>query len=370
MVRPSDGYTGAPGGEVRTSLPIASHRATVSMLRILSGIQSSGETHLGNYFGAIRQHIALQDRGQAIYFMADYHSMTTIRDAGERRRLVLETALDYLALGLDPERTILYRQSDVPEVCELAWLLTTVTPMGLLERAHAYKDKVAQGIAPDHGLFAYPVLMAADILLYNADLVPVGQDQKQHLEMTRDIAQRFNNVYGTAVFQLPEPFILEEVAVVPGTDGRKMSKSYANTIRMFWPEDRIRSAVMGMVTDSAPLHAPKDVTTPLFVLWSLFAEADEWSAMRERAMAGGLGYGEVKRDLVRRIMDHFAIARQRRAELAQHPEHIEEILARGAARARELAQPTLAAAREAAGLGRGASRSDEQARAARTGELT
>ncbi len=325
----------------------------MTMSRILSGIQSSGETHLGNYFGAIRQHIALQDRGQAIYFMADYHSMTTVRDAAERRRLVLETALDYLALGLDPQRTILYRQSDLPEVCELAWLLTTVTPMGLLERAHAYKDKLAQGVAPDHGLFAYPVLMAADIVMYNADLVPVGQDQKQHLEMARDIAQRFNHTYGCAVFHLPEPFILDEVAVVPGTDGRKMSKSYGNTIRMFWPEQMIRAAVMGMVTDSAPLEAPKDVTAPLFSLWALFADAEEWEAMRRRAAAGGLGYGEVKKDLVKRILDHFGPARARRAELAQHLDDVEDILADGAARARELARPIIAAAREAAGLGRG-----------------
>jgi tryptophanyl-tRNA synthetase len=322
-------------------------------MRILSGITTSGEPHIGNYFGAIRQHIALQERGQAIYFMADYHSMTAIRDAGERRRLVREVALDYLAFGLDPERTILYRQSDLPEVCELTWLLTSVTPMGLLERAHAYKDKVAQGIPADHGLFAYPVLMAADILQYNSDLVPVGQDQKQHLEMTRDIAQRFNNTYGADVFKLPEPLILEEVAVVPGIDGRKMSKSYGNAIRMFWAEKEIKAAVMGIVTDSTPVEAAKDTTTPLFQLWSLFATADELAALSGRAQTGGLGYGEVKKDLLARLLAYFGPARERRAELASHPDDIDDILASGAPRARQLAAPVLAAAREAAGLGRG-----------------
>jgi tryptophanyl-tRNA synthetase len=186
-------------------------------MRVLSGITSSGECHIGNYFGAIRQYLALQDQGEAIYFIADYHSMTSVRDGGERRRLVREVVLDFVACGLDPERSVLYRQSDLPEVCELTWILSTVTPMGLLERSHAYKDKVSQGLSADHGLFAYPVLMAADILIYRSDVVPVGQDQKQHLEMARDIAQRFNNIYGVEVLKLPEPHILEDVAVVPGT---------------------------------------------------------------------------------------------------------------------------------------------------------
>ncbi len=226
-------------------------------MRILSGIQPSGEPHIGNFFGAMRQHVELQAKGEAIYFIADYHSMTSIRDAGERRRFTHELALDYLACGIDPARAILYRQSDLPEVTELAWILSTVTPMGLLERAHSFKDKVAQGLAVHHGLFAYPVLMAADILIYNADIVPVGQDQKQHLEMTRDIAGSFNHSY-REVFKLPEPMILENVAVVPGTDGRKMSKSYDNTIRMFAPQGEIKKAVMGIVTDSTPVDQPKD----------------------------------------------------------------------------------------------------------------
>lgn len=320
-------------------------------MRILSGIQPSGELHLGNYFGALRQHVALQEEGEAIYFIADYHSMTSVRDAAERRRLVREVALDYLACGLDPARAVLYRQSDVPQLCELQWILGTVTPMGLLERAHAYKDKVAQGVPAEHGLFAYPVLMAADILLYNADRVPVGRDQKQHLEMTRDIAQRFNHAYGAEVFRLPEAAILEEVAVVPGTDGRKMSKTYGNTLRMFWPRKRLEKAVMGIQTDSTPVEAPKDVTAPLFRLWSLFAGPEERREMFERARRGGLGYGEVKKDLAARLLEHFGPLRARREELAKRPDDVEAILAAGAKRARELGAPTLAAARRAAGLG-------------------
>jgi tryptophanyl-tRNA synthetase len=320
-------------------------------MRILSGIQPSGEPHLGNYFGAMRQHVELQAKGEAIYFLADYHSMTSIRDAAERRRFTRELALDYLALGIDPNRAILYRQSDLPEVTELAWILTTVTPMGLLERAHSFKDKVAQGLAVHHGLFAYPVLMAADILIYNADIVPVGQDQKQHLEMTRDIAGSFNHAYGREVFKLPEPMILEDVAVVPGVDGRKMSKSYDNTIRMFAPEREIKKAVMAIVTDSTPVEQPKDVTTALFQLWSLFATAAERDALFARAKAGGLGYGEVKKDLLARLLEHFAPLRARREEWARRADDVEDVLARGAARARELARPILAEARDAAGLG-------------------
>lgn len=322
-------------------------------MRILSGIQPSGELHLGNFFGALRQHVAMQDEGEAIYFIADYHSMTSVRDAAERRRLVHEVALDYLACGLDPTRAVLYRQSDLPELCELAWILTTVTPMGLLERSHAYKDKVAQGVSADHGLFAYPVLMAADILLYNADVVPVGQDQKQHLEMTRDIAQRFNHTYGEEVFKLPEPRILEEVAIVPGTDGRKMSKSYDNTLRMFWPQKRLKKAVMAIVTDSTPVEDPKDTDTTVFQLWSLFAGKEERETMFERARQGGLGYGDVKKDLLQRILDHFADQRARREELAGRPDDVEDLLADGARRARELGAPVMAAARRASGLGKG-----------------
>jgi tryptophanyl-tRNA synthetase len=319
-------------------------------VRILSGIQPSGEPHIGNFFGAMRQHVALQAKGEAIYFLADYHSMTSIRDAADRRRFTRELALDYLACGIDPTSAILYRQSDLPEVTELAWILSTVTPLGLLERAHSFKDKVAQGIAVNHGLFAYPVLMAADILIFNADIVPVGQDQKQHLEMTRDIAGSFNHSY-SEVFKLPEPMILEDVAVVPGTDGRKMSKSYDNTIRMFAREAEIKKAVMGIVTDSTPVDQPKDTATALFQLWSLFATGDERKSLFERAAAPGLGYGEVKKDLLARLLAHFGPARERRAEWDARGDDVEDVLADGARRARAIARPTLDAARNAAGLG-------------------
>jgi tryptophanyl-tRNA synthetase len=320
-------------------------------MRILSGIQPSGEAHLGNFFGAIRQHVELQARGQGIYFIADYHSMTSVREAALRREWVRDLVLDYLACGLDPAEAILYRQSDLPETCELTWLLTTVTPMGLLQRAHSYKDKLAAGLQPDHGLFAYPVLMAADILQFQSDLVPVGQDQKQHLEMTRDIAAKFNQAYGAEVFALPEPHILDEVAVVPGTDGRKMSKSYDNTLRMFWPEKRLRKAVMSIVTDSTPVEEPKDTSQALFQLWTLFASKEEREALFAQAEAGGLGYGDVKKALADRVLAFFAPMREKRIELAQRPDDIEDLLREGARRARELASPTWQAARHAAGLG-------------------
>jgi tryptophanyl-tRNA synthetase len=321
-------------------------------MRVLSGTQPSGQLHVGNYFGALRQYVALQERyAETLYFIADYHSMTSLRDAEERRRLTRDVALDYLACGLEPSRAMLFRQSDVPEVCELAWLLSTVTPMGLLERGHAYKDKIAQGLAADHGLFAYPVLMAADILLYHSDLVPVGQDQKQHLEMARDIAQRFNHVYAREVLKIPEPHILEGVSVVPGTDGRKMSKSYTNTIPMFAPPAEIKKAVMGIVTDSTPVDQPKDPAATVFQLWNLFADGDERATMAERARKGGLGYGEVKKDLLARLSAHFAPLRERRERFASRPDEVEEILQAGARRARALGAPVLAAARDAAGLG-------------------
>jgi tryptophanyl-tRNA synthetase len=321
-------------------------------MRVLSGIQPSGTPHFGNYFGAIRQHVALQARGESIYFVADYHSMTSLRDAAARRSNVNDLVLDYLACGLDPKRAVFYRQSDMPETCELTWLLTTVTPMGLLERATSYKDKTGQGLASDHGLFAYPVLQAADILQFNSDLVPVGQDQKQHIEMARDIATKFNHAYGREVFKLPEPMIVEEVAVVPGVDGKKMSKSYANTLCMFWPEKQLRKAIMGIVTDSSPVDAPKDTAQPLFQLWSLFATKEERAALFARAAAGGMGYGEVKKDLADRALAYFASMREHRVELAQQKGLVEDVLADGVRRARSLASPVFEAAREAAGVGR------------------
>jgi tryptophanyl-tRNA synthetase len=321
-------------------------------MRILSGIQPSGTQHFGNYFGATRQHVALQERGEGIYFIADYHSMTSIRDAAARRSFVADLVLDYLASGLDPKRAVFYRQSDMPETCELTWLLTTVTPMGLLERGTSYKDKTAQGLNADHGLFAYPVLQAADILQFRPDVVPVGQDQKQHIEMARDIAAKFNNAYGVELFKLPEPMILEEVAVVPGVDGRKMSKSYGNTLCMFWPEKQLRKAIMAIVTDSSPVEAPKNTEQTLFQLWSLFASKPEREALFARAAAGGLGYGEVKKDLADRAIAYFAPMRARREELARQAGLVEDVLAEGVKRARALAAPVFEAARAAAGVGR------------------
>jgi len=316
-------------------------------------MQPSGDAlHLGNYFGALRQWVELQEKyEETLYFIADYHSMNSVRDAEARRRFTLSVALDYLAAGIDPSRAILYRQSDVPEVCELAWMLMTVTGMGLLERAHAYKDKVAQGQSPDVGLFTYPALMAADILFCEADLVPVGQDQKQHIEMTRDMATHFNHAYGVEVLKLPEPYILEHVAVVPGTDGRKMSKSYGNTIEMFAPKKKLKQAVMGIVTDSTPVEAPKDPDHHLFALFALFADPGERAAIAERAKAGGLGYGEVKKEILERLLDYFSVMRARREDYESRPDDVEDILVEGGRRARELARPVMEACRRAAGVG-------------------
>jgi len=320
-------------------------------MRVLSGTQPSQDfLHIGNYFGALRQQVALQQKYETLIFIADFHSMNSVRDAELRRRYSREVALDFLACGLDPARAILFRQSDVPEVCELGWYLSTVTPMGLLERSHAYKDKLAQGQSANHGLFAYPVLMAADILLYRADLVPVGRDQKQHIEMARDMAEAFNRTYGSEVLTLPEPQILDDVAVVPGIDGRKMSKSYDNAIPMFAKEKQIRKAVMSIVTDSTPVEDPKDTKAPLFEIWSLFAEPEEREAQFERARAGGLGYGEVKQDLLRRLLAFFAPMRERRADLEARPDDVESILIDGSKRARAIGGPILDEVRQVAGF--------------------
>jgi tryptophanyl-tRNA synthetase len=322
-------------------------------VRVLSGLQPSGSVHLGNYFGAMRQHIELQEGNRGTYFIADYHSMTSIRDPDERRRLTQAVALDYLALGLDPSTSILYRQSDLAEAAELTWILLTVTPMGLLERCHAYKDKVAQGVPAEAGLFVYPVLQAADILIHRADIVPVGEDQKQHIEVTRDIAGKFNNIYGD-VFTVPKPFIPRDVAVVPGTDGGKMSKAYGNTIEIFAPEKIVRKQVMGIVTDSTPVDEPKDPEgSALFRLWSLFSNEAEREEMAGRFRAGGLGYGEVKKDLVVRVLDHFGAARKRREALARDLDSVEDVLRDGVRRARETAAPLVEEARRASGLGAG-----------------
>jgi tryptophanyl-tRNA synthetase len=321
-------------------------------MRVLSGIQPSGALHIGNYFGAIRQYVALQDGNDAFYFVADYHALTSVRDAAKLRQYVFDVIADLLALGLDPERATLFVQSDVPETTELAWLLTTVTPMSWLEKAVSFKDKVQLGIPADHGLFAYPVLQAADILLYDADVVPVGQDQKQHLEITRDIAERFNNTYGE-VFKLPKPYILDQVAVVPGLDGRKMAKSYDNTIKIFDDPKSITKKAKKIVTDSTPVEAPKNPETcNLFQLYKLFATPDDLQEVERRYREGGIGYGEVKTRLAEAIIAAFAPARERRAELVAHPERIEQVRSAAAAKAKGEARVVLDRAREACGIGK------------------
>jgi len=320
-------------------------------MRILSGIQPSGTLHLGNYFGMMRPAIELQEKGEAFYFIADYHSMTSLFDANERRKNTLDVALDFLACGLDPKKSVFFKQSDVPEVTELSWLLTTLTPMGLLERAHSYKDKVAKGISANHGLFAYPVLMAADILIYDSNVVPVGRDQKQHVEMTRDIAVKFNEQYGQT-FVIPEPQIRDEVAVVPGTDGQKMSKSYGNTIEIFGDEKAIKKKIMGIVMDSRPPAEPKpDADKNLAVqLLKLVAPPEVGTDFENRLRAGGLGYGDLKKALFENYWNYFTEARKKRAELAANLDFVNQVLADGAIKARTLAQTVLKRARKNCGL--------------------
>lgn len=322
-------------------------------MRVLSGIQPSGALHIGNYFGAIRQYVALQRGNDAFYFVANYHALTSVRDAATLRGYVFDVMVDLLSLGLDPETATLFVQSDVPETTELAWLLTSVTPMGWLEKCVSYKDKVQQGLPAEHGLFAYPVLQAADILLYDADVVPVGQDQKQHLEITRDIAERFNHVYGKGeeVFRLPKPYILDQVAVVPGVDGRKMSKSYGNTIEIFDDPKTILKKAKKIVTDSTPVEAPKNPDTcPVFNLFKLFAPADELAEVERRYREGGVGYGEMKTRLAEAIIAAFAEARERRADWVAHPARVAEVRAAAADRARTTARIVLDRAREACGI--------------------
>jgi len=321
------------------------------MARTLTGITPSGTLHIGNYFGAMRPAIEAQTAGDCFYFIADYHSMTVLTDAVERRRHTLGIALDWLACGLDPKVSVFWRQSDVPEVTELTWMLGTLTPMGLLERAHSYKDKTAKGISPNFGLFAYPVLMAADILLYDTHRVPVGKDQKQHLEMTRDIAIKFNETYGETLV-VPAAVIREDVAVVPGLDGQKMSKSYGNTVEIFGDEKALRKKIMGIVMDSRTPAEPKpDADKNLAVqLLRLVAPAAVALDYENRLRAGGLGYGDLKKALFEHYWNYFATARARRAELAANLDHVESVLRDGATRARAVASVVLKRARKASGL--------------------
>jgi tryptophanyl-tRNA synthetase len=317
--------------------------------RFLSGVQPSGKLHLGNYFGAVRQHIALQDEGPSFYFIADYHALTTIQDPAVLRQNSLDVALDYLSLGLDPAKAVFFRQSDVPEVAELAWILSTVTPMGLLERAVSYKEKVDRGIEASVGLFYYPVLMAADILIYRSHVVPVGEDQVQHLEITRDIAGKFNRTYGE-VFPIPN-YRLDKGSKVPGLDGQKMSKSYGNTIEIFAEGKALKKTVMSIVTDSSSVADPKDPTKcTVFALYSLFASEEEKQALAARYRAGGMGYGEAKTLLLDKINEHFGPFRERRKQLAADVGRVEGVLADGARLARAEAQQTMALVRQAVGM--------------------
>lgn len=320
-------------------------------MRILSGIQPSGALHLGNYFGMMKPALELQEQGEAYLFIADYHALTTVSNAEQLRQATLDVALDFLACGLDPERTAFYRQSDVPEVTELTWLLSVVTPMGLLERCHSYKDKIARGIQASHGLFSYPVLMAADILSVQSDIVPVGRDQKQHVEVTRDIARKFNACYGD-VFKIPDISIRDDVAVVPGIDGQKMSKSYDNTLPLFTETlQQIRKRIMRIVTDSTPLEEPKDPDTcTVYALYKLFADKGEQEELAARYRGGNMGYGEAKKMLNEKMQEYFAPFRERRESLKSQPDYVEQVLREGSQRARALARDTLVRTRSAMGL--------------------
>jgi tryptophanyl-tRNA synthetase len=319
-------------------------------MRILSGIQSTGNLHIGNYFGMMQPAIALQAEGEAFYFIADYHALTSLKDPAALRENGRRAALDFLACGLDPERAALFMQSDVPQVTELAWILSTVAPMGLLERAHSYKDKVARGMSASAGLFTYPVLMAADILIYDSDVVPVGKDQKQHIEITRDLAVKMNETYGE-ILKLPEPRINKATETIPGLDGQKMSKSYGNTIDIFGDEKETRKRVMSIVTDSTPVEAPKDPdSSTIFQLYSLFATPEETAAMREAFQRGGTGFGDFKKQLFAKLWDFFEPMRKRRTEILAEPGYIDAVLKRGAKRANELADQTMARVRSGIGL--------------------
>jgi tryptophanyl-tRNA synthetase len=319
-------------------------------MRILSGIQPSGVLHIGNYFGMMRPAIALQAEGEALYFIADYHALTSVHDPAVLRENSRRVALDFLACGLDPGRAALFRQSDVPQVTELAWILATVTPVARLELAHSYKDKINRGIAAGAGLLTYPVLMSADILIYDSDVVPVGKDQKQHIEITRDIATRINETYGP-ILKLPAPRIQEKTQTVPGLDGQKMSKSYGNTIDIFADEKEMRRRVMSVVTDSTPVEAPKnpDAST-ILDLYSLVGTPNEIAEMRAAFEKGGTGYGEFKKQLFGKLWEYFAPMRQRRQEILAQPDYIDEVLAAGAQRANTIADSVMERVRQAVGL--------------------
>jgi tryptophanyl-tRNA synthetase len=320
------------------------------MKRVLSGIQPSGKLHIGNYFGMMQPMIRHMETADLYVFIVDLHALTSVQDRERLRQGTLEAAADFLALGLDPDRCTFWVQSDVPEVCELTWMLSVLTPMGLLERCHAFKDKVAKNIPASHGLFSYPVLMAADILLYQSQVVPVGKDQKQHVEVARDIAIRFNNAFGET-FVIPEPEINETTAIVPGIDGQKMSKSYDNTIPIFFGEKELRKRVMAIQTDATPVEAPKNPDScNLYALLKLFASAEKMQAVHELYVNGGAAYGYLKQDLFELINEYFADARRKKEELLANPDYLRQILAKGAEKARAKATVTLDLARDRMGL--------------------
>ena len=319
-------------------------------MRILSGIQPTGLPHLGNYFGMMKPAIELQDKGEAYYFIADLHALTTVRDPDALPRNTREIAIDFLACGLDPARACLFRQSDITCIPELSWILATVTPMGLLERCHSYKDKVAKGLPSSLGLFSYPVLMAADILAYDSDLVPVGKDQKQHLEVTRDIAVKINELYGE-IFRLPEPMIRDESAAIPGTDGAKMSKSYGNTIELFMEEAPLKKRIMGIQTDSSPVESPKPTEgSAILGIYRTIASPADYAAMEESFRMGGTGYGDYKKRLFATVWEYFEGMRAERARIAEDPAEVDRILSEGAARAAAVAAPVMDRLRKAIGL--------------------
>ena len=322
-------------------------------MRFLTGLQPSGQLHIGNYFGAIEPAVRLQEKGEAFYFIANYHAMTTMESAEKLRENTRGLAVDFLACGLDPQKAVFFAQSAVPEVNELAWILSTLCPMGLLERCHSYKDKVAKGFAASHALFAYPALMAADILLYDSDAVPVGKDQKQHLEVTRDLAGKVKDACGEGLLKMPEAIISEATAVVPGLDGQKMSKSYGNTLPIFGEEKPLRKLInKKVVTDATPLEDPKPTENSIILaLYKLFATPEQYQAMVDAHHAGGVGYGQFKKDLFEAYWEYFRAAREKREWILAHPEYVDDVLNTGAARAREEAAKVLTRVRQAVGLG-------------------
>ena len=321
------------------------------MKTILSGIQSSGKLHIGNYFGALRQHIAMQEKGDAFYFIANYHSLTSITDGAQVRQNTYDIALDYLALGLDPEKCTFFVQSDVPQVTELSWILGSLCPVSLMEKGVAYKEKISEGASANIGLFTYPILQAADILIYDSDIVPVGQDQKQNIEICRDLAGKVNHTYGDELLTLPEEHIVESVAVVPGTDGRKMSKSYGNTIGIFDEGKALKKKVMSIQTDSTPLDDPKDPENcNVFALIKLVADKEKTDEIAEKYRAGGYGYGHAKKELLGLLNDYFGEARERRKKLAEDMDYVHDVLREGGKKARERAESVMQPLREAAGI--------------------